>query len=207
MTAGISHQLSLWVGNYGYALIEADKRDQGFTPLPIIDDVSPLVGSTRGGTRVTITGKRRQLCICISLPALANTCLQVNFTKAKKANSSKQLVLCVNLTKFAERLKKMRLCQLFSPNHVKCCIQRLDWILAIFLIVHSLFLTLIQEKDLWAELLFGLALSHVTSCLRLIQKLSALRETLEWRWNLICRSASLVSTCTTQYLKGFKYAR
>lgn len=61
MTAGVSHKLSMFVSNYGYALISADENLQGFTPLPVIDDVTPLNGSTRGGTRVTVSGE----CNCI----------------------------------------------------------------------------------------------------------------------------------------------
>lgn len=52
----MSHKLSLWVDNYGYALVQLDERQQGFTPEPLVYDITPLEGSMRGGTRVTLTG-------------------------------------------------------------------------------------------------------------------------------------------------------
>ena len=56
MEAGVSHKLSLWVANYGYALVQLADELQGFIPEPVVDDITPLEGSIRGGTRVTVTG-------------------------------------------------------------------------------------------------------------------------------------------------------
>lgn len=60
MEAGVSHKLSLWVNNYGYALNQMDEVLQGFIPVPEIDDITPREGSIRGGTRVTLTGKHKR---------------------------------------------------------------------------------------------------------------------------------------------------
>ena len=56
MEAGVSHKLRLWVDNYGYALVQLADELQGFIPEPEVDDITPLEGSIRGGTRVTVTG-------------------------------------------------------------------------------------------------------------------------------------------------------
>lgn len=56
MDAGVYHPLSLLVSNYGYAAIEGEESSKGFTPYPVVNAVSPLSGSVRGGTRVTLTG-------------------------------------------------------------------------------------------------------------------------------------------------------
>ena len=56
MEAGVSHKLSLRVDNYGYALVQLAGKLQGFIPEPVVDDITPLEGSIRGGTRVTVTG-------------------------------------------------------------------------------------------------------------------------------------------------------
>ena len=56
MEAGVSHKLSLRVDNYGYALVQLADELQGFIPEPEVDDITPLEGSIRGGTRVTVSG-------------------------------------------------------------------------------------------------------------------------------------------------------
>lgn len=57
MNAGVYHSLSVRISNYGYAAIEGNERSKGFTPYPVVSSVTPLSGSVRGGTRITLTGK------------------------------------------------------------------------------------------------------------------------------------------------------